>query len=135
MKNFYIVRGVSGSGKSTFSARFAALMNAPHLEADKLLYDEEGVYQWTREAVTWAHKETYNTISSLMDENTPDIVLSDTSARPRDLKIYLDLAKEKGYLITCLVMEKHHNNPSLHDVSEETLEKQRQRIMGSMKLI
>lgn len=134
MKNFYVIRGTSGSGKSTFATRLAGLLSAPNLEADMLLYDENGVYNWTREDVSRAHFETYRKVKDLMEKGTPDIILSDTSARPKDLKKYLDLAKENGYLITCVVMEKHHDNISIHGVEERTIELQRQRIMGSMKL-
>lgn len=134
MKNFYIIRGVSGSGKSTLAKTMSEALGASHLEADMLLYNDEGQYVWTKEGVSEAHRQTAIHLYHLMEAGTPNIILSDTSAKQKDMQKYIDLANEKDYTTTVLVVENRHGGKSIHDVSDETLAKQRDRIRSTIQL-
>ena len=135
MKTFYILRGCSGSGKTTFAKTlFDALPNSYWAETDKLLYNEDGVYDWSRDRVHWAHHETAQMLEAAFFVGYDNIILSDTSAKVKFFNGYLEKAKEHGYKIVSLVVENRHGNESIHGVDERTLELQRQRVLGCIKL-
>lgn len=132
---FYIVRGCSGSGKTSFAKTLhEALFNSYWCETDKLLYDADGTYHWTRDRVCWAHHETARMLEAAFEFGYQNIILSDTSAKAKFFKGYLELAQKHGYRIVSLVVENRHGNESLHGVDPYTLELQRQRVLGSLKL-
>ena len=112
MKTFYIIRGCSGSGKTTFAKTlFDALPNS-----------------------YWAHHETAQMLEAAFFVGYDNIILSDTSAKVKFFNGYLEKAKEHGYKIVSLVVENRHGNESIHGVDERTLELQRQRVLGCIKL-
>lgn len=135
MKTLYLIRGCSGSGKSTFAeVLFNNLEDCSWVETDKLLYDSDGNYIWTLESLCWAHKETYSILESEFLKGKTNIVLSNTATKPKLFKEYLDMASKYNYRVISLVVENRHGNVSKHHIDEKTLEVQRQRVLGSLKL-
>lgn len=63
MKNLYIIRGLPGSGKSTFASTLAKSLNAVHFEEDMYLTERDGTYLWSEERFTRAicvcHNQTH----------------------------------------------------------------------------
>ena len=64
MQKFILIRGHQGSGKSTYAAKLIAEFqqtypNAKvvHIENDKELTDENGVYHWSPELVSAAQEK------------------------------------------------------------------------------
>lgn len=56
MKTFCIlVRGIPGSGKSTFGASLSEYLGVPKIEADDYFLDEEGRYCFQKEELSSAH--------------------------------------------------------------------------------
>lgn len=134
-KTFYIVRGCSGSGKTTFAKTLSeSLPNTYWCETDKLLYNDDGVYDWNRDRLCWAHHETARMLEAAFEFGYENIILSDTSAKAKFFKGYLEQAQIHGYRIVSLIVENRHGNTSLHGVDDKTLELQRQRVLGSIKL-
>jgi NEDD4-binding protein 2 len=56
------------------------------------------------------------------------IVIANTSTTEKEMKPYLDLAKEFGYRVFSVVVENRHGGINVHNVPEETLEKMRNRF-------
>lgn len=64
-----------------------------------------------------------------------DIVVSNTFTTEKELKPYIDLAKEYGYNVTTVVVENRNNTDSIHDVPQEIRQRQADRLKNSIKLL
>lgn len=51
------------------------------------------------------------------------------------MKPYLDIAEKYGYTVFTVVVEKRHDNSDVHNVPQETRQKQAERLSKSIKLI
>lgn len=131
MNKLFLVRGLPGSGKSTFALTLADAIGAYTFEADHYHYTDDGVYDWKPENVHKAHSYCqWCTEMSMRGGKT--VVVSNTFTTEKELKPYLDLAKQYHYHVTTLIVEGRHGNPSVHGVPQETLDKMRNRF--SVKL-
>lgn len=128
MKNLYIVRGLPGSGKSTFAKK---LVTDDFLvcEADKYFIDKEtGEYNFDFTKIKEAHKfcqetvETYMKDSLVNDQFYRDIVVSNTFTQEWEMKPYFELAKQYGYQVTSLIVENRHGGINQHGVPEDKIE-------------
>ena len=136
MRTLIIIRGLPGSGKSSF----AGLVWDRHVicEADKYFYDKEGNYNFDATKLGAAHKWCQDQCEMFMQDNQanpqfyPEIIVSNTSTTESELKPYLDLAAKYDYKVVSLIVENRHGNESVHGVPKETIEKMKNRF--SIKL-
>lgn len=137
MKTLYIVRGLPGSGKSTFAKE---LVGHEFLvcEADKYFLDEAGVYKFDMSKIKEAHEycrnlvETYMRDSLVNDQFYRKIAVSNTFTQEWEMKPYMELAEKYGYRVFSVVVENRHGGENVHGVPAETLEKMKNRF--SIKL-
>jgi hypothetical protein len=137
MRTLIILRGLPGSGKSTF-ANFI-WESGVIFEADKYFYDEEGNYNFDASKLHLAHKWCQLLVEHAMEDNResggkyfPEIVVSNTSTTEKELEPYLELARKYDYNIISLVVENRHGNKSIHNVPDSTVEKMRNRFNISL---
>ena len=127
-----LIRGVSGSGKTTFaklmSQRGYLHDDWPVISADDYFTDKDGNYNWTVDKLGQAHTECKNTTEFAMIAGQERIFVANTFVSERDLKPYYDLAKRYTYRVFSIVVENRANTSSIHDVPEETIEKQKSRF-------
>jgi predicted kinase len=132
MKSLILVRGVSGSGKSTF------VKNIVHhqyfVETDMYFIDDNGNYNFDASKLKQAHDWCRFQVEETMKDDD-DIVVSNTFTTEWEMKPYLDLAEKYGYTVFTIVVEKRHGNKDIHDVPYETRQKQAERLSKSIKLI
>lgn len=133
-ETLYIIRGCSGSGKSTFAKELSVAMSGYHLEADMFMYTEGGVYDWQASKLKTAHMWVFQRLRNYMSSRFSPLILSDTNVRKRDLQVYLDLAKDNGYRVVSLVLENRHGSSSIHDVPDKTMRRQESALRESLKL-
>jgi predicted kinase len=133
-KVLYIVRGIPGSGKSTFAKR---LVGEDFLvcEADKYFIDKEtGEYNFDSTKIKEAHKFCQDTVESYMkdslvnDQFYREIAVSNTFTQEWEMRPYFELAKNYGYKVFSVVVENRHGGTNQHGVSEEVLTKMCERF-------
>ncbi len=98
-KEFIIIRGLSGSGKS-FLAKQLAGDTGLQLAADDYFLDDQGKYNWSGERVSAAHQWNYERVKKAMDEGISPVILDNTNVAKRDLralKPVIEYAESKGY--------------------------------------
>ena len=127
-KVLYIVRGIPGSGKSTF----AKTLGGQHYEADMFFIDEEGNYKFDVTKIKDAHQWCQGFVKSDMILEYPKIVVSNTSTQEWEMEPYFNLAKEFGYTVFSVVVENRHGGTNQHGVPEDKLQMMKDRF--SIKL-
>lgn len=128
-----LVRGVPGSGKSTFAKHWVNSA-APkgqeilHFEADQYFVDSEGNYNFDPSLLPYAHQECYtNTLKGLASGK--DVIVSNTFVRSWEMQKYLNLPKELPNLnIDVLVVEMHNEFESVHGVPKEKIKQMKARF-------
>jgi predicted kinase len=137
MNTIIFLRGLPGSGKSTFANyMFSNII----FEADQYFYDENGLnYNFDASKLHLAHKCCQLRVEHAMEDNLisgggvfSEIVVSNTSTTEKELEPYLELAKKYNYQVVSLIVENRHGNKSTHNVPEETLLRMKNRF--SIKL-
>lgn len=129
MKTLYIVRGLPGSGKSTFAKKLVHDVDFLICEADKYFIDKEnGEYKFDASKIKDAHKwcqelvETYMKDSLLNDQFYREIVVSNTFTQEWEMEPYFELAKKYGYTIFSVIVENRHGGKNVHGVPDDKLQ-------------
>ena len=120
-KTLYIVRGIPGSGKSTF----AKSLGGVHFEAD-MFFMKDGEYKFDMFKLKEAHKWCQNSVNTAMILNTTaginqTIVVSNTFTQEWEMKPYFDIAEVYGYKVFSIIVENRHGGVNEHNVPEEVL--------------
>ena len=132
-KVMYIVRGLPGSGKSTFAN---IVWNEYAIcEADKFFYDKEGNYNFDASKLREAHEWCKQEVETRMQDNQnnpqyyPEIVISNTFTQEWEMEAYFDLAKKYEYKVISLIVENRHGGKNVHGVPDEKIEQMRNRFI------
>jgi predicted kinase len=131
-KKLYIVRGLPGSGKSTFALD---LVGSDFLvcEADKY-FMVDGEYKFDGSKLKEAHEscrnlvETYMKDSLVNDQFYREIAVSNTFTQAWEMQPYYDLAEKYGYRVYSLIVENRHDGVNQHGVPEEKLVQMKNRF-------
>ena len=133
-KVLYIVRGVPGSGKTTFAKK---LVGEDFLvcEADKYFINQEnGKYEFDISKIKDAHKWCQNLVENCMkdsminDQYYPEIAVSNTFTQEWEMRPYFELAKTYGYKVFSVIVENRHGGTNQHEVPEEVITKMCERF-------
>jgi predicted kinase len=120
-----LVRGLPGSGKSTFANTITNEFSV--CEADKFFYDKEGNYNFDANKLSQAHKWCKEQVEIRMKDNQineqfyPHIVVSNTFTKEWEMNEYFELAKQYGYMVFTIIVENRHGSKSVHNVPEATM--------------
>ena len=113
-----LVRGVTGSGKTTFAKK--TFPNYNHFEADMYHINEDGEYKFDatkiKDAHGWCQSQTRESL-----ERGESCVVSNTFTTLWELKYYRHLAKELN--VPLRVYRMNHIYGNIHDVPKETVDK------------
>ena len=134
-KVLIILRGIPGSGKSTFAKYLANDSDFLVCEADKYFTDKKtGEYKFDSSKIKDAHKwcqdlvETYMKDSLLNDQFYRKIVVSNTMTMEWEMKPYFELAEKYGYTVFTLIVENRHGGKNTHEVPDDKLEQMKNRF-------
>jgi predicted kinase len=137
-KILFIIRGVSGSGKSTFAKKIVG-HDFLVCEADKYFIDKEtGEYKFDVSKIKDAHKfcqdtvETYMKDSLVNDQFYREIAVANTFTQEWEFQPYIELAEKYGYKTFCIIVENRHGGTNVHNVPEDKIEQMKNRF--SIKL-
>tara|TARA_R110002020_G_scaffold4272_6_gene19019 strand:- start:5418 stop:5921 length:504 start_codon:yes stop_codon:yes gene_type:complete len=148
MKNLILVRGASGSGKSTFVETLLNIQNivdkyepnkesiiVDEVSADKFFIDDNNNYNFNPKLLPEAHKECQDFVNHCMhlitkqhkhDKHT--IFVHNTFTKEWEMEPYYELAKKYGYRVTTIIMENRHESDSIHGVPSDVISAQKDRF-------
>jgi tRNA uridine 5-carbamoylmethylation protein Kti12 len=123
-KKLLIVRGLPGSGKSTFSKRLEKEYGFVHLESDMFFSNKFGEFEYDKSKLSDAHEWCRLETKSQLLEN--DVVVSNTFTTWAEIEPYAKLAKKfrANFAIICC----EGNYGSIHNVPEDIIENMRSRF-------
>ncbi len=127
-----LVRGLPGSGKSTFANLITNKFSI--CEADLFFYDKEGNYNFDGSKIKLAHVWCFNQVRTRMEDNKlnpqfySEIVVSNTFTQEWEMEKYYELAEEYGYKIFSIIVENRHGGINQHGVPAEKLEQMKNRF-------
>lgn len=131
-KVLFLIRGSSGSGKTTYANQLLQAftdigMKVKHFEADQY-FMKDGNYHFNPSKLTEVHKKCFdNTRSALDDEETNVVIVSNTFIKKWEIEPYLKLVEErKNVAVKILRMLAQFQNQ--HGVPLEKIEKQRKNM-------
>lgn len=130
-----LVRGVSGSGKTEFT-QFLLDLN-PYVQcfaADDWFYDADGNYNFDASKLCEAHAWCKMQVMQAFQDPNVHVVVHNTFTTDRELAPYLEFAQELGIKVRVLVIENRRGGSSVHDVPSLVLDRQRNRLKGSIQL-
>jgi predicted kinase len=127
-KILYIVRGIPGSGKSTF----AKSLGGTHFETD-MFFMKDGEYKFDmfklKEAHKWCQDSVYNAMILNHTAGLNNIiVVSNTFTQEWEMKPYFEMADQHDYKVFSIVVENRHCGVNEHNVPEEVLTSMRNRF-------
>lgn len=129
MKELILLRGLPGSGKSTFAQFFKTLY---WFEADKYFEDEDGNYNFDASKLKEAHQWCKDKVEFHMDAPNgfpPSlIVISNTFTQEWEMKAYYELAEKYSYRVHSVIVENRHGNKSVHNVPDASMGNMRNRF-------
>ena len=123
-KVLYIVRGIPGSGKTTF----AQSLGCPVFEADMFFVNKQGVYNFDGSKIKDAHAWCQEMVEDEMFNQHEKVAVSNTFTQEWEMESYYKLAEKYGYRVFSLIVENRHGNSNVHNVPEETIEKMKNRF-------
>lgn len=123
----YIIRGIPGSGKSTFARKMLKeKMIDDYFEAD-MYFEIDGKYQFDRNKLGLAHKWCYNQVEKALKEGK-NVAVSNTFTKLSEIYPYTDLCEDLNEQFK--VIRLTTNFGSIHNVPEETIQKMKTRFQN-----
>ena len=128
-KILFIIRGVSGAGKTTFAKTISPIV----VEADQYFTDDKGNYIFDGSKIKLAHeycRAQTETWMIMEDDqiNTSKVAVSNTFTQEWEMQPYFELAKKHGYKIFTVIVENRHGGVNQHNVPEDKIEQMKNRF-------
>ena len=123
MKQLILLRGLPGSGKSTF----ANLLGGIHVEADQY-FMQDGEYKFDASKLKQAHNWCKLRVEHSMEDGADKIVVSNTFTQEWEMDTYFELAEKYGYQTSCLIVENIHDSKNIHGCPDDKIEQMRKRF-------
>lgn len=145
-KVIIVLRGVSGSGKSSVAEYLAELYRIGSdgksgdstqrcvvcTADDYFLVNGEYKFDFTK--LGQAHAQCLSKFEKALIDKIELVIVANTNTKESEINPYIKLARASGYTVLSLVVENRHANKSIHSVPEETLTKQAENLKNSLKL-
>ena len=127
-KTLYIVRGIPGSGKSTF----AKTLGGTHFETDEF-FMVDGEYKFDPTKLKEAHRWCQDSVNTAMILNHTAglnnvIVVSNSFTQEWEMEPYFQMADTYGYKVFSVIVENRHGGINTHGVPEDKLQAMRDRF-------
>lgn len=136
MKSITLIRGVAGSGKTTFAKEITSLedeRNYRIYSADDY-FTRNGEYKYEPKKIGLAHKCCMARTEVAMKTGINKIFVANTFTTYRELEPYIKLAIKYGYKYFSIIVENRHGHESIHNVPKDVITKMVDKLLNNIKL-
>jgi len=130
-KSLILIRGIPGSGKSTFAKSImkkADGVKREIFEADQF-FMKSGKYDWNPSKIADAHKDCFERMKWFLSSNEKaEAIVANTFTTKKELEPYLKYASENKIDVTIFRMENRFGN--IHSVPDSTINKMLSRFQS-----
>ena len=133
MKKVIIMRGLPGSGKSTYIKD--NYPDAIVCSADHFWIQEDGSYKFNVNKLGEAHKCCYNKFKGLLNLSNPLVIVDNTNTSEKEMRNYKETAYSFNYqveLIYCKCSVETSVKRNIHNVPRATIEKMAARLENQL---
>lgn len=123
MKELILLRGLPGSGKSSFSKH---LIDTHWIETD-MFFMQDGEYKFDGSKLRQAHQWCQDRVEDWMSKGFT-VTVSNTFTQEWEMEAYYKLAEKYGYRVSSLIVENRHGGENIHGVPADKLEQMRNRF-------
>ena len=113
MNNLLIIRGLPGSGKSTFARQIVKGLDYIHFESDMYFTNTKGEYVFDAEKLAIAHDWCFGEVQYFLQYR--GVIVSNTFSRKWEMQRYLDLPNPKQ------IIECQGQFGNIHNVPEDAI--------------
>ncbi len=133
MKKLIIIRGLPGSGKSTFAKSLVQSGFADvYCEADQYFVDAEGNYAYDGMKIQEAHADCLLRVVGNLELHKT-VVVCNTFTTENELHPYISYCQTHRVPFISLIVENRHGNKSIHGVPERTMDAMFNRFSISLR--
>jgi len=127
----YLIRGLPGSGKSTFAKQlFDSDVISAYFEADQY-FMLDGVYKFNPSLLGVVHNHCQESTKYILSRGD-SVAVSNTSTTEKEVETYRKIAEDYNATFVSIVVENRHGGTNIHNVPEEKIEQMKNRF--SIKL-
>ena len=124
-KHLYLIRGVSGSGKTTFVTSLVQDHHRVICTDDFFMVNGEYVFDPTK--LKENHLECQKKVGEWLSRGKT-VFVHNTFTCEWEMTPYFTLAETFGYKVFTLIVENRHQGTSVHNVPDDVLESQKGRF-------
>jgi predicted kinase len=130
-KILVIVRGIPGSGKTSFADDMSENGKYPVFSAD-MFFEKDGKYNFDGSKLGLAHEWCQGMVKSNMAIGKEKIFVANTFTTEEEIKPYMEMAKRNNYKVYSIIVENRHGNSNIHNVPDEIITKMKGRFSTSI---
>lgn len=124
-KSLILLRGIPGSGKSTFAHVIAENGKYPICSIDSYFTDNLGHYSFDFRKNHLAYKTCEDLTIAEMKKGTEKIIVDNTFTMEWEMEPYFKHAEENNYRVFVMTIENRHGGKNIHQIPEEHIQKMR----------
>ncbi len=118
-----LLRGLPGSGKTTFAKLMSEMGKYPVISMDDYFTDEQGNYEFRFSENHLAQKQCFEKTKVALLSGAQKVMVDYTFTMEWEIKPYLELSKEFNCRLHVLTVENYHGGTNKHQISNEQLKK------------